>query len=73
MKLISKGVPPPIWRGSCRKCRCMFEDTDENVRKGHVMRCPREYYEFAHRQCPECGALEGWGVVLYPIKGSQQH
>lgn len=70
MKLIKKGERLTIiWRGCCRTCGSEFEDTNENVRKGKVENCMREHYEFAHRDCPECGAKAGGrGVILYPKK-----
>ena len=71
MKLIKKGARlHPKWEGECRKCGSTFEATDEEVRTGKVESCPREHYEFAHRDCPECGAKAGWAIILYPILGA---
>ena len=69
MNCIKEGSPPAgkLWRGWCRKCHSVFEDLEENVRRGKVDRCPREQYEFAHRDCPQCGAAAGSGVILYPV------
>jgi hypothetical protein len=65
MKLIKAGNKHKrIWRGTCRHCDSEFEDTDETVRLGKVERCMREHYEFAHRDCPECGSESA--VILYP-------
>jgi len=69
MKLIKAGDKHKIiWRGDCRYCGSMFEDTDENVKLGKVESCNREYYSFAHRDCPECGRKAGSAVILYPMK-----
>lgn len=67
MELVKKGrKQQQVWRGECRVCGSFFKDTDKNVRGGKVDRCPREQYEFAHRDCPECGAKAGNAVILYP-------
>jgi hypothetical protein len=69
MKLIKAGNKhKQIWQGECRHCGSTFEDTDEIVRLGVVESCPREHYEFAHRDCPECGRKAGGAVILYPIE-----
>ena len=69
MKLIKSGNKlKRIWRGTCRNCESEFEDTEEIVRLGKVERCMREHYEFAHRDCPECGRKAGRAVILYPTE-----
>lgn len=67
MKLIKTGNKhKKNWKGECRHCGSVFEDTDENVRLGHTESCIREHYEFAHRDCPVCGRKAGNAVILYP-------
>ena len=68
MKLTKRGDKlDRKWAGRCRICGSEYEDTEENVRRGKSERCPREGYEFAHRDCPECGAKAGMAVILYPV------
>ena len=52
------------WAGHCRQCKAEFEAQRDEI---NVNRCPREGYEFAHKECPECGAKSGCAVILYPV------
>lgn len=67
MKLVTPGKPPQnrTFRGSCRVCGAVWEAKASELT---IDSCPRERYEFAHKDCDECNARAPMAVILYPMK-----
>lgn len=64
MRIISKGTKkPPVYRGTCDKCGCVFEEDADKLIITHDQ---REFTSFAHVFCPQCNTA----AIMYPVKNS---